>query len=67
MPTANGRINERNRCSRKLNCGLSISMLWFSSVIADVVLGLLSCVPVCETSRTPLPLPATEFAPMRSI
>lgn len=55
MPTANGRIDERSHCSRQLDCGLSISMRWISSVVADFVFAFLSCVLVCESSGEPLP------------
>jgi hypothetical protein len=45
-----GRIDERNRLFTTVDCGLSISTRWISSVIADFVFAFLSCVLVCESS-----------------
>jgi hypothetical protein len=48
VPTANGRTDERNRLFTTVDCGLSTSTRWISSVIADF--GLLPCVLFCESS-----------------
>jgi hypothetical protein len=45
-----GRSMSESACSRRFDCGLSISMRWISSVIADFVFASLSCVLVCESS-----------------
>jgi dolichyl-phosphate-mannose--protein O-mannosyl transferase len=41
VPTANGRVDERNRLFTTADCGLSISTRWISSLIADFVFAFL--------------------------
>jgi hypothetical protein len=43
LPTANGRVDEGNRLFTTVDCGLSMSTRWITSIIADFVFPSLWC------------------------